>query len=184
VPAADHSTDQTGLREHEDWARQGNWVRARPQRDEELTVDRVAVVEKRYLSVRAEDRTQPVPHLVDGSSYLTGRGLARCPEQIHNIEEVSEHLAVIGRRALVVAAVSQNLSSQLPGQPPQRQPQEPLIGEENGKASQGLESFDQVVAADVVLEVPTQKSRMSREPGDEIRFYVAPGCEVMVQTAP
>ena len=65
-----------------------------------------------------------------------------------------------------------------------RQPQEPLVGEEDGQADQGLEPLDQVVAADVVLQVPAQESRMGREPGDEVRFDVAASHEIMVQAAP
>ena len=125
-----------------------------------------------------------MPHPVDGGGYLAGRGLARGPQQIRHVDEIGEHLAVIGGRALVVAAVGQNLPGQLPGQTPDRQPQEPLVGEEDGQADQSLEPLDQVVAADVVLQVPAQESRMGREPGDEVGFDVAPGHKIVVKTAP
>ena len=76
------------------------------------------------------------------------------------------------------------MSKSRPKLPPARQPKEPLVGEEDGQADQGLESFDQVVAADVVLQVTAQESRVRPEAGDKIRFDIAAGHELAVQAAP
>ncbi len=83
-----------------------------------------------------------------------------------------------------MAAVGQDLPGQLPGQPTKRQLKQPLVGEEDGQAYESLEILDQVVAAEVVLQVSTQESRVSRQPGDEIRLDVAAGREITVQAAP
>ena len=125
-----------------------------------------------------------MPHPVDGRGQLAGRGLSRGPQQVRHVDEVGQHLAVIGGRALVVAAVGQHLRGQLPGQPPQRQPEQPLVGEEDGQPGQRLEPLDQVVAADVVLQVAAQESRVSRQPGGEIRLDVAARRQSAVQAAP
>ena len=138
-----------------------------------------------------EHRAQPAPHAVDGRGQLGDRSPhpASRPSPLARSRsatsiEVGQDLAVIGGRALVVAAVGQDLPGQLPGQPAHGQPQQPLVGEEDGQAGQGLEALDQVVAADVVLQVAAQETRVSREPGDEVRFDVAASCEITVQAAP
>src|SRR5450755_3244413 len=100
MPAASQGTHQSGIGQHEYRACRGKRVRGRPQDGEELAVDWVAVVERRYPTVRGEDRAQPVPHPFDGRGYLVGRGLTGGPHEIHYVDEVSKHLAVIGRRTL------------------------------------------------------------------------------------
>ena len=56
-----------------------------------------------------------MPHAFDGRGYLVGRGVADRPHELHYVNEVGEHLAVIGRRPFVVAAVGQDLCRQLAG---------------------------------------------------------------------
>ncbi len=125
-----------------------------------------------------------MPHPAHGPGQLAGRGPPRGPQQVRDVDQVGQHLAVVGGRALIVASVGQHLPSQLPGQPPRRQPQQPLVGEEDGQAGQRLEPLDQVVAADVVLQVAAQETRVGRERGGEIRLDVAARHEVTVQPAP
>ena len=91
---------------------------------------------------------------------------------------------MIGGRALVVTAVGQHLPVQLAGQPPDRAAQQPLVGEEDGQASHRLEPLDQVVAADVVLQVAAQETGLGSEPGDEGRLDVAAGHELAMQATP
>jgi hypothetical protein len=155
VPAADHGAYQTGCREEEEGAVRD---RSRAERGDELAVDRVTVIEQRHAAVRGEYRAQPAPHAVDGRAYLPGRGPPRGSQQVHHVDEVGQYLAVVGGSALVVAAVGQDLPGHLAGQPAQRQPQQALVGEEDGQAGKRLQSLDQVVAADVVFQVTTQES--------------------------
>ena len=83
-----------------------------------------------------------------------------------------------------MAAVGQDLRAHLPGQPQHRQPQQPLVGEEDSQPDQRLEVLDQVIADDVVLQVAAQEPRVSREPGDEFGFHFAACYEAAVQAAP
>ena len=91
---------------------------------------------------------------------------------------------MIGGRALVVTAVGQHLPVQLAGQPPDRAAQQPLVGEEDGQAGHRLDPLDQVVAADVVLQVAAQEAGVGGERGGEGRLDVAAGHELAVQAAP
>ena len=47
-----------------------------------------------------------------------------------------------------------------------------------------LSPFDQVVAADVVLQVAAQESGVRRQPGGEFRFELTAGNQSAVQAAP
>ena len=73
--------------------------------------------------------------------------------------EIGEHLAVVGRRTLIVTAVRQHLDGQLRRTgPSERAPQQSFVAKEDGQASERLEVLHQMVAADVALEMPPQES--------------------------
>ena len=78
-------------------------------------------------------------------------------EQVGHVDQVGQHLAVVGRGALVVAAISQHLHAELADQQPQRPAQQRLVAQEDGQPGQRLEVLDQVVAADVGLQVTAQE---------------------------
>ena len=83
-----------------------------------------------------------------------------------------------------MAAVGQDLASQLSGQSPQRPPQQPSSAKKTARPARALRSLDQVVAGYVVLQVTAQESHVRREPGDEFRFEVAASGQIAVQAAP
>ena len=99
------------------------------------------------------------------------------------VDEVGEHLAVVGGRPFVVTTVGQHLHRQLPGQPVQHAGEQVIIGEEHGETGQCLEVLDQVVAADVGFDVPPQEAGVCRQVRDEAFLDLAPGDQVGMQPA-
>jgi hypothetical protein len=89
--------------------RQGAQAR-RTDVGEQLWVNRVAVVEQGYFVVGREHRAQPGLHAGHGGGELAGWGPVGGLQQVRYVDEVGEDLAVVGGRALVVAAVGQDLA--------------------------------------------------------------------------
>ena len=72
-----------------------------------------------------EDAAQPAAHPLIATASSGAGAPAGGPEQAVDVDQVGEHLAVVGGRPLVVAAVGQHLHGQLPGQPVERLVQQP-----------------------------------------------------------
>ncbi len=134
---------------------------------DELRGHRVAVVEQRDLAVRGQHAAQPVPHPGDRLQQFRGGRLAGRPEQLREIDQVGEDLAVIGGGPLVVTPVRQDLHRQLSGQGVQDGAQLPFVPEEHRETGERLEVLDQVIAADVGLQVPAQEPGVRRQAGQE-----------------
>jgi hypothetical protein len=123
-------------------------------------IDREPVVEQRDLAGRVEHGAEPAAHRGHRGVKLGRDRVAGRRQQSGQVDEVAEHLAVIRGRALVVAAVWQQLDLQLPADPAQGPAEQRVVTEEDRQAGQRLEVLDEVVAPHVGLEVTAQ------EPGE------------------
>ena len=85
---------------------------------------------------------------------MDGRG----PQQVAHVEQVGEHLAVVRGRAFVVAAVGEHLYRQLAGEVVAAEGQQVAVAEEHAEADEGLQVLDEVVAADIELDVGSKEA--------------------------
>ena len=177
----DRGPDQPGVR-------QGHQRRARRrlglQRGDDRARDRVPVVEQRHRPVGGQRRAEPAAHLGDRQRQARGGRPPGRAEQVGYVDQVAEHLAVVGRGTLVVAAVGQHLHGQLGGEPLQRPGEQPLVAQEHAEPGQRLEALDQVIAAHVGLEVAAEEPGVRRDLAQELRLQVAARDQVAVQAAP
>ena len=84
-------------------------------------------------------------------------------ERVAAFEEVGEHLAVIGRRALEMHAIGEDLAVEFAGEKPQPDAAPPLgvTPIEKGRSpDQRLDILDEVIAADIGLKIVLEKREL------------------------
>ena len=122
-----------------------------------------AVVELGDPAVGVGEQAQGMDHPGQGGVEL-GKGVGQggaAGEQI-------EHLALVGRRALVMAAVGQHLLGELAPQQAAAEGRPALglrAGEERPGPEQGADVLDQVVAAQIGLEMPLEEAQLLGQRG-------------------
>ena len=108
---------------------------------------------------------------------------ARGTQQAGDVDEIAEHLAVIGGRPLVVTAIGQHLDGDLPAQPAEHAGEQSVVGEEHRQASQCLQVLDEVIAAHVRFQVAAQEARVRGELAAEQSLDRAAGSQGAVDPA-
>jgi hypothetical protein len=134
-----------------------------------VAADECAVIEEGHVAIGKEHLPEPPAHAGDVLAEARDRRTACGPEERGDIHEVAQHLAVVGRRPLVVTPVGEDLDGSLSlelGNPCREQAS---IVEKHAQGDEGLQILDEMVAAHITLEVEPEIASRQREMVDVVR---------------
>jgi hypothetical protein len=122
---------------------------------------RPGVVEERQAPVGPGQRRHPRLHRGDRRPQVVRGGLARALDRGERVAEPLEDEAVVGRAALDVAAVGEDLARQLAREHPAAVAQRGRVAGARPADDERARVLDHVVAADVVLDAAAQVAHLA-----------------------
>jgi len=110
-----------------------------------------AIVEERNVAVREQNGPQPQSHLRNDLIELVASYEVCRPRKLAAVDEITEYLAVVRRRSLVVPAIPKHLRPCRVYETVQRTAAQKTVVEEDTQAQEGLEVLDEMIPGHVTL---------------------------------